>query len=183
MSRGARVVRESPATRSLPWQRSRPNHLALRWRPMTAGTLAAVLSGALGFSAVATLRADPSPGAVLTVQVSQLRSNDGQVGCMVYASPRGFPTDPAAAVQKRWCAIANKSSTCGFDPLPAGTYAVACLHDENKNGRLDTGLFGNPTEGTVASNHAKGFMGPPSFDKAKFSFPGIATTLALRMGY
>jgi uncharacterized protein (DUF2141 family) len=67
--------------------------------------------------------------------------------------------------------------------MPAGTYAVACLHDENKNGKLDTGLFGIPKEGTVASNHAKGFMGPPSFDKAKFSFSGTASTMDLRMGY
>jgi len=29
-------------------------------------------------------------------------------------------------------------------------------------------LFGIPTERTVLSNHAKGFMGAPSFEKAKF---------------
>jgi uncharacterized protein (DUF2141 family) len=73
--------------------------------------------------------------------------------------------------------------TCSFDPIPAGTYAVACFHDENKNGKCDTGLFGIPTEGTVVSNHAKGFMGPPSFDKAKFYLAGVATTLELRMGH
>jgi uncharacterized protein (DUF2141 family) len=102
---------------------------------------------------------------------------------MLFGSAAGFPTDPLAAAQKRWCPINNKTSTCSFDPIPAGTYAVACFHDENKNGKLDTGLFGIPTEGTVASNHAKGFMGPPSFDKAKFSFAGVASELSLRMGY
>ena len=75
------------------------------------------------------------------------------------------------------------ASTCAFDPIPAGTYAVACFHDENKNGRLDTGLFGIPTEGTVVSNHAKGFMGPPSFEKARFTFAGVPSELQLRMGY
>jgi uncharacterized protein (DUF2141 family) len=102
---------------------------------------------------------------------------------MVYNSAKGFPKDSSAALQRRWCPIANAASTCAFDPIPAGTYAVACFHDENKNGKLDTGLFGIPTEGTVASNHAKGFMGPPSFDKAKFSFSGAASELLLRMGY
>ena len=48
---------------------------------------------------------------------------------------------------------------------------------------MDTGIFGIPTEGVVASNHAKGFMGPPSFNDAKFSFPGAATGLRLRMAY
>jgi hypothetical protein len=56
-------------------------------------------------------------------------------------------------------------------------------HDENKNGKCDTGLFGIPTEGTVVSNHPKGFMGPPSFDKAKFSFAGVSSELKVRMGY
>jgi uncharacterized protein (DUF2141 family) len=131
--------------------------------------------------AASTSLADSSRTAVLTVRVSQLRSNDGQVGCMLYASEKGFPTDPSAAAQKRWCAVADRVSTCLFDPIAAGTYAVACFHDQNKNGKLDRGLFGIPTEDTVASNHAKGFMGPPSFDKAKFTFPGIAATLDLRM--
>jgi uncharacterized protein (DUF2141 family) len=124
----------------------------------------------------------PATG-VLTLQIKSLRSNNGQVGCMIYASAKGFPKDSAAALQRRWCPIANASSTCAFDPISAGTYAVACFHDENKNGKLDTGLFGIPTEGTVASNHAKGFMGPPSFDQAKFSFSGHASELQLRMSY
>jgi uncharacterized protein (DUF2141 family) len=126
---------------------------------------------------------DPPATAVLTIRVTSLRSSNGQVGCMIYNSAKGFPTDSSAALQRRWCPIASAASACAFDPIPAGTYAVACFHDENKNGKLDTGLFGIPTEGTVASNHAKGFMGPPSFDKAKFSFSGAASELQLRMGY
>jgi uncharacterized protein (DUF2141 family) len=141
------------------------------------------LAAAIALSTSAPLYADPPPAAVLTVRVSQLRSNEGQLGCMLYGSAKGFPTDPNAAVQKRWCPIHDKTGVCAFDPILAGVYAVACLHDENKNGKLDTGLFGIPKEGTVVSNHAKGFMGPPSFENAKFSFSGSATTLDLKMGY
>lgn len=146
----------------------------------------AIAAGAAVLMVASSSGADgpaPAPTGVLTVRVTQLRSNDGQVGCMLYSSAKGFPTDPAAASQKRWCAISNGSSTCTFDPIAAGTYAVACFHDENKNGKLDTGLFGIPKEGTVVSNHAKGFMGPPSFEKAKFTFSGTATTMELHMGY
>ncbi len=127
--------------------------------------------------------ADPPPKGVLTVQLSQLRSSDGQVGCLIYNAAKGFPTDASAALQRLWCPVQSAASTCRFDPIPAGTYALACFHDENKNGKLDTGLFGIPKEGTVASNQAKGFMGPPSFDKAKFSFSGVSAELRLRMGY
>lgn len=139
-------------------------------------TATTVLFGALGAAA------DP-PTAVLSVKLTNLRSDNGQVGCTLYKSEKGFPTDASTAAQKRWGTIASKSSTCSFDPIPAGTYAVACFHDENKNGKLDTGLFGIPTEGTVVSNHAKGFMGPPSFKDAKFSFAGSARELLLEMSY
>jgi uncharacterized protein (DUF2141 family) len=142
-----------------------------------------ILALVTSLPAASTSLADPPPTGVLTVRISQLRSNDGQVGCMVYNSAKGFPTDPSAALQRRWCGIVSGASTCAFDPLPAATYAVACFHDENKNGKLDTGLFGIPKEGTVVSNHARGLLGPPSFDKAKFSFTGGATDLPLRMGY
>jgi uncharacterized protein (DUF2141 family) len=144
---------------------------------------AAFVAAGVIFTAGSSFGGDPPGSGVLSVRLSQLRSNDGQVGCMIYGSAKGFPTDPSAASQKRWCTISNKSSMCAFDPIPAGTYAVACFHDENKNGKLDTGLFGIPTEGTVVSNHAKGFMGPPSFEKAKFTFSGTASSLELRMGY
>jgi uncharacterized protein (DUF2141 family) len=143
-----------------------------------AGAIAAAVVVASGVSA-----ADPPPSAVLTARISGLRSNSGQVGCTIYGSPKGFPTDAREALQRKWCPIADGASVCAFDPIPAGTYAVACFHDENGNGKLDAGLFGIPTEGTVVSNHAKGFMGPPSFDKAKFSFSGVPSELRLRMGY
>lgn len=144
--------------------------------------LAALVVGASLLTARASV-ADPPATAVLRVHVVSLRSSAGQVGCMLYDTARGFPTDPSAALQRRWCPIDKNAAMCAFDPIPAGTYAVACFHDENKNGKLDTGLFGIPTEGTVVSNHAKGFMGPPSFDKARFTFAGVPTELQLRMGY
>lgn len=119
--------------------------------------------------------------AMLTMRLA-LRNSDGQVGCLLFTSESGFPKDSHAAAQRKWCPISNSASVCSFDPIRAGTYAVACFHDENKNGKLDTGLFGIPTEGTVASNNAKGFMGPPTFKDARFSFAG-SRTLRLTMNY
>ena len=144
-------------------------------------TLPAVAAAALFITTPAAL-ADPPPAGVLTMRLG-LRNDDGQVGCLLFGSAKGYPKDPNAALQRKWCTISGRESVCPFDPIPAGTYAVACFHDENKNGKLDTGLFGIPKEGTVVSNHAKGFMGPPSFEKAKFSFSGAASEMRLRMAY
>jgi uncharacterized protein (DUF2141 family) len=126
---------------------------------------------------------DPKPVAPLTVKLKGLRSNDGRVGCTLYDGPRGFPIDPTAAIQQKWCPIVAQASTCAFDPIPRGTYAVACFHDENNNGKFDRNILGIPTEGSVASNHAKGRFGPPKYDDAKFTFPGTPTELVLTMAY
>jgi uncharacterized protein (DUF2141 family) len=131
---------------------------------------------------VSALADSPPPTAVLTMRLS-LRNSAGQVGCLLFNSERGYPKDPGAALQRKWCPIANSESVCPFDPIPAGTYAVACFHDENKNGKLDTGLFGIPTEGTAASNNARGVLGPPSFKDAKFWFSAAPTELRLKMAY
>jgi uncharacterized protein (DUF2141 family) len=139
--------------------------------------------GPMALSLLASPSMADTPTGVLTARVTDLRSNAGQVGCSIYNSANGFPADSAAALQRLWCPIQNAASSCAFAPIPAGTYAVACFHDENKNGMLDRGLFGIPKEGTVASNQAKGFMGPPSFEKAKFSFSGSSADLPLHMGY
>jgi uncharacterized protein (DUF2141 family) len=124
----------------------------------------------------------PQTGAI-TVRVNGLRSNEGQVGCALYSSAKGFPKDASAALETRFCPIDKNSSACVFRPVPPGTYAIACFHDENGNGKLDTGLFGIPKEGVCASNGATGFMGPPSFGDAKFDTSGTPRDVSVRMKY
>ncbi len=121
--------------------------------------------------------------APLSVRLSGLRNDRGRAGCALYASERGFPTDPGLAAQLRWCAITQGVAQCTFAPVPAGVYAVACFHDENANNTLDRGVFGIPVEGTVVSNHARGFLGPPPYSGARFSFAGQPASLSLRMAY
>ncbi|MNT83012.1 hypothetical protein D3C72_2228260 [compost metagenome] len=41
-------------------------------------------------------------------------------------------------------------------------------HDENNNGKLDKNFIGMPKEPVACSNNAKGFMGPPKYEDAKF---------------
>jgi uncharacterized protein (DUF2141 family) len=145
---------------------------------MCASTLVLATSSFVAPSA----GAQNEPKATLTMRLT-VRDDRGQVGCALFNSAKGFPTDSSAAVQRKWCAIEKTESACQFEPVPAGTYAVACFHDENKNGKLDKNLLGIPSEGSVASNNAKGSMGPPSFEDAKFSLAAKPTVLRLTMNY
>jgi uncharacterized protein (DUF2141 family) len=59
-----------------------------------------------------------------------------------------------------------------FENVVPGVYAISVMHDANENGKIDSNAFGIPKEGFGFSNDAMGMFGPPSFEKAKFSFSG-----------
>jgi uncharacterized protein (DUF2141 family) len=118
----------------------------------------------------------------LTVNVSGLRSNKGTLYISLYNSKEGYPKTHTKAFRLSYGTIANGKCTVSFDAIPKGLYAIACYHDENSNGKLDTNFLGIPKEGTGASNNAKGFMGPASFADAQFQVTGT-TTQEIEMNY
>jgi uncharacterized protein (DUF2141 family) len=118
----------------------------------------------------------------LDIAVSGMHSDKGTLYLSIYNSEKGFPRDPKSAFRLTYARIINGISTFRFDKLPKGTYAIACYHDENSNSKLDANLFGVPTEGTGASNDARGFLGPPKFRDAKFSLDHD-TAITIRIRY
>lgn len=120
---------------------------------------------------------------LIHVEVLGLHSDTGQVGCNVYSSSAGFPTDPSKALHGVLTPIKDKKATCDFSGLPAGRYAIAVMHDENSNGKVDTNFLGIPKEGVGASNDAKGSMGPPKFDDASFDYSGGRKDMTVHITY
>ena len=117
-------------------------------------------------------QAVPPQRGVIQVDVVGLRSNNGQVFCALYASAEGFPKNSQKAIRRDTSSITGKKASCEFSGIEPGTYAVSVFHDENSNGKLDTNFLGIPREGVGASNDARGHMGPPKFDAARFQFSG-----------
>jgi uncharacterized protein (DUF2141 family) len=70
-----------------------------------------------------------------------------------------------------------------FLDIASGTYALAVIHDENSNGKLDTNWLGIPTEGYGFSNDAKALLGAPSFAAANFAYDGRNLELTSRLLY
>lgn len=70
-----------------------------------------------------------------------------------------------------------------FENVPDGTYALSVIHDENKNGELDSNLIGIPREGFGFSNDAMGTFGPPSFEKSGFVLKKEARKMKVTMRY
>lgn len=117
----------------------------------------------------------------LDVSVDHLRSAKGLIRVCLTADPDNFPAcvDDADAITR---SVPASVRDIRFGGLPRGTYAVAVIHDENGNAKLDT-FAGIPREGFGFSrNPAVGF-GPPRFAAARFVIASDAEMQQIRMRY
>jgi uncharacterized protein (DUF2141 family) len=112
----------------------------------------------------------------LKVTITKLDSNNGVVLVSLFKEGSGFPDDAAKAFGKEKGYIVEKSATIIFKSVPPGSYAVAILHDENNNQKMDKNMLGIPKEGYGFSNNASAPFGPPSYKKASFTHTGTKQT-------
>ncbi len=113
------------------------------------------LAGVLGHSQSSTL----------TVLVTDFKNNEGKVMVGIYSEKENFMKK---ALIRKSSSIQDGKAEVVFENLPNDEYAISLYHDENENDLLDTGWFGIPKEGYGCSNNAKGKMGPPKYEDAKF---------------
>ncbi|WP_158840906.1 DUF2141 domain-containing protein [Polaribacter sp. L3A8] len=116
------------------------------------------------FSGILTTNAQEE-SADLTVHISGLNSDKGTLLIGLYNKKESF-------LKKQFkgdiVKVKDKKSVVIFKGLPKGEYAVSFVHDENDNKKMDTNMFKIPKEDYGCSNNARGFMGPPKYDDAKF---------------
>lgn len=103
------------------------------------------------------------------VEVKAIRNQKGNIRCILWRSAEGFPRDVTRGFQRKEAEIQAGRATLSFTEVPAGQYAVSCIHDENRNKDFDSNFMGIPKEGYGFSNNARGRLGPPSFSDASFA--------------
>lgn len=118
------------------------------------------------------------------VEVLNIRNSTGSVACALFESSEGFPKAFLHyATNIMVIKIRDTQARCDFEDIAPGTYALAVVHDENMNGKLDSGLLGVPTEGYGFSNDAKALFGAPSFSDASFPYDGRNLDLTISLHY
>ncbi|MEO0769337.1 MAG: DUF2141 domain-containing protein [Cyanobacteria bacterium J06649_4] len=125
------------------------------------------LAGTFLFASVTGAQA-----ATLSVNIDNLETTEGAVGCALFNIPDGFPNDYISVPNQLVQPQANGTAYCEFSNVPPGTYAVSVMHDLNGNLRLDTNFLGIPREAWGVSNNVRPALSAPSFDSAKFSMNG-----------
>ena len=108
---------------------------------------------------------ETAEGKKLTVQITNVTSEEGQIILAIYNSSENY--DKRIAFQE--VKLKPEIDTVIFETnVPDGEYLVMLVHDINNNGKLDTSFIGMPKEPVGLSNYdGKGI--PGKFKKHKFS--------------
>ena len=131
------------------------------------------------FAVPALFAAASAHAGTLTIEITNVRNGNGVVHVDVCPQAKFLKDDCVHASS----AAARAGTTIVTVPdVPDGTYAVQAFHDENRNGKVDRGLFGIPREGIGFSNDAPIHFGPPSWKDANFTMTG-SRTIHIRMRY
>jgi uncharacterized protein (DUF2141 family) len=150
-------------------------------RGLALAVLAVLCSKSTTLEAAPEQRAEPKQ-TTLHVHFSEIRNAQGRLAVALFNSDDAFP-DQKKALQGKTARIVNGKASVRFDGLAPGTYAVAVLHDENANDRMDFNFVGMPLEGFGFSNDAAVWFGPPSFSSAAVRVGRAAAQLRVKVRY
>lgn len=97
------------------------------------------------------------------------------------AKPANFP-DCKSRADARFLNVPAANTSATFADVPAGRWAVAAVHDQDGDGKLDT-LLGVPREGIGFTRNPKLGWGPPAFDASAVAMTGENRRERVRLRY
>ena len=154
-------------------------------RGVPMGARCIVLFAMLVFASLPALAfAESSSCPGIHVKILNIRNSTGTVDCALFDSAGGFPTEfLLSATNVMIIKVRHTEARCDFEDIKPGTYALAVVHDENMNGKLDTNWLGIPKEGYGFSNDVKALLRAPSFSAASFQYDGGTLGLTISLHY
>jgi uncharacterized protein (DUF2141 family) len=154
-------------------------------RARSCGVRAAVLALAIAAGPTDAPSARPQQHAAatsITVRVEGVEGSAGLLRISLFRTDEGFPERSELAARTASLEPAGPTADVVFDDVAAGDWAVAVLHDENRNEKLDRNFLGIPKEGVGASNDAVRF-GLPEFERARVQVPAEGATVVVKLKY
>jgi uncharacterized protein (DUF2141 family) len=119
----------------------------------------------------------------LVIHVTGFRNQKGMAGGTLFNSPNGWPEDNGKAYRHGPFPIQGDHATLTFDHLPPGRYAVAVLHDENSNKKLDRNFLHVPKEGFGFANNPHVGLSAPKWEDAAINVTCPVTEINIRLIY
>ncbi|HYW16633.1 MAG TPA: DUF2141 domain-containing protein [Allosphingosinicella sp.] len=122
-----------------------------------------------------------SPTADIEISIEKLRNRKGVLHLCLTRDPAHFPDckkDPRAVTRT----VPAATGPIRINGLAPGGYALAILHDENRNKKLDV-LVGIPREGFGFSRNPVVRFGAPKFRQVRIDLRAGFTRETVRMQY
>jgi uncharacterized protein (DUF2141 family) len=144
---------------------------------MLVGCLGVTLLARLTVAQSAPSASSANPSSALAVHIVGFRNAKGnvRVKLMRDSNPVDMRVVPIDAK--------NLTADLAYDNLPQGVYSVALFHDENMNGRLDSNVFGIPSEGYGFSNNPSKGFGPPKPEQTTFAVKQPKCAIQIKVIY
>lgn len=104
----------------------------------------------------------------INVKITNVRNSQGKIQLQIYKNQETFAKEsPWKVIQVPKDGVKDKTIHYQITGIPAGTYGIAILDDENRNGEMDYS-FMKPKEGFGFSNYYHTAWSKPKFDSFKF---------------
>ena len=116
----------------------------------------------------------------LTVKIVGISKPTGTLSALLLDSAESWDGKGKPAGGARQAISSKDPVQLSFKNLPAGTYAIRLMHDENDNGKLDTNFVGMPTEGYGYSNNPR-LMRAAKFEEAAFEVSDADTSIEINL--
>ena len=127
----------------------------------------------------AKINEDVNGAAVLTLTITEIKDPRGLMSVALYNSENNY--NQGRRIAGILAEVSGDKVVISYDGLPEGDYAVKLYHDVDSNGKMNTNLFGIPSEPYAFSNNAKGIMGPAPWIKSKFQIAASSNTHEISM--
>ncbi|WP_445291756.1 DUF2141 domain-containing protein [Calothrix sp. NIES-2098] len=119
----------------------------------------------------------------LTVEIDGFKNKQGQVCASIFDKSQGFPNNRDRVIQRQCTKITDIPVKLTFENLPAGSYAVAAMHDVNEDLKLNRNSLGMPTEGFGFSKNPEVRTSAPKFGDAAIILAGPNTSIQIHLKY
>ncbi|MBT8494199.1 MAG: DUF2141 domain-containing protein [Deltaproteobacteria bacterium] len=124
-----------------------------------------------------------APGQI-TIYMSGFRNAKGNAAIALFTSPKGWPEKGQLATFRREARIVKGKAKIVVKNVPPGEFAIALLHDENKNKKMEKNFLGMPQEGFGFSRNPKIKMGAPGWKKVALRLdPGKKVNVKINVKY
>jgi len=126
-----------------------------------------------------------SNGCTLRIHVDGFRNTKGNLGTVIFTSPEGWPENLDKSFRHGPAPIepSTRTALAVWPNMPPGDYAVAAIHDENSNHKLDRNFIGIPKEGFGFANNPHVALSAPAFGAAKVHVGCPATDVTIHLQY